>query len=67
LDGTVKRWMGDRGYGFIAPAEGGNDIFVHAVALVGITELHEGQRVTFDTETDQRRGGKLRASNVQSA
>ena len=66
MEGSVKKWILDRGFGFIAPAAGGQDVFVHAVALVGMTELREGQRVTFDEEPDKR-SGKLRAANVRSA
>jgi cold shock protein len=63
--GTVKFFNGQKGYGFIAPDNGGNDVFVHATALerAGISSLSEGQKVTFDTEQD-RRTGKLAAKNI---
>jgi CspA family cold shock protein len=50
--GTVKFYNGQKGYGFIAPDDGGNDVFVHATALerAGIRGLVEGQKVSFDTE-----------------
>jgi cold shock protein len=63
--GTVKFFNGQRGYGFISPDGGGNDVFVHATALerAGISSLGEGQKVTFDTEQD-RRTGKLAVKNI---
>jgi cold shock protein len=54
MEGTVKKWLPNRGFGFIAPAAGGHDVFVHVFALVGMSELREGQRVTFDEEPDPR-------------
>jgi cold shock protein len=64
--GTVKKWVADRGFGFITPAAGGHDVFVHVSGLVGMTELKEGQRVSFEEEPDHRRG-KLRAVDVRAA
>ena len=65
--GTVKFYNEQRGFGFIQPADGGKDVFVHATALerAGITRLVEGQKVSFDTELDSRNGktavGKIEA------
>jgi cold shock protein len=66
--GTVKFYNDAKGYGFIAPDEGGNDVFVHASALerAGLYSLAEGQKVSFDLEPD-RKTGKMRAANVQKA
>ena len=66
--GTVKFYNATRGFGFIAPADGGNDVFVHATALerAGITHLTEGQSVKFDTEVD-RRSGKTAVSTIEAA
>ena len=66
--GTVKFYNSTRGFGFIAPADGGNDVFVHATALerAGITHLVEGQNVKFDTEVD-RRSGKTAVSTIEAA
>ncbi len=45
-----------KGFGFIAPEDGGKDVFVHvtAVQAAGLHSLSEGQRVSFDVEADQR-------------
>lgn len=67
-NGTVKWFNADKGYGFISNDDGGDDVFVHFSAIVadGYKTLTEGQKVTFDTETDPR-NGKLRAANVNIA
>ncbi len=66
--GTVKFYNDQKGFGFIAPEEGGTDVFVHATALerAGMNGLREGQRVSFDTEVD-RRSGKTAVSTIQAA
>ena len=66
--GTVKFYNATKGYGFIAPDNGGPDVFVHATALerAGIRDLRDGQKVSFDTATD-RRSGKLAVQNIQAA
>lgn len=63
--GTVKWFNEGKGFGFIADDSGGDDVFVHfsAIRSEGYKTLSEGQKVTFDTETDPR-NGKPRASNV---
>jgi CspA family cold shock protein len=64
--GTVKWYSDQKGYGFIAPDNGGKDVFVHATALerAGISGLQEGQQVSFEIETD-RRTGKSSAGSLQ--
>jgi CspA family cold shock protein len=64
--GTVKFYNDQKGYGFIAPDNGEKDVFVHATALerAGIHGLSEGQKVSFDTEVDQR-SGKTAVANIQ--
>ena len=68
VQGTVKFFNSQKGYGFIAQDSGGPDVFVHISALerAGIRGLVEGQKVTFDIETD-RRSGKAAAANLQAA
>jgi CspA family cold shock protein len=58
----------DKGFGFIAPDEGGADVFVHVSELekTGLSSLTVGQKVTFDLERDSR-SGKMRATNVHEA
>ena len=65
---TVKFYNDQKGFGFIQPDNGGNDVFVHATALerAGIRGLREGQKVSFDTAED-RRSGKIAVNNIQTA
>ena len=65
--GTVKFYNEQKGFGFIAPDNGGKDVFVHATALerAGMNSLHEGQKVSFDTAED-RRTGKIAVNNIQA-
>jgi CspA family cold shock protein len=65
--GTVKFFNADKGYGFIAPEEGGNDAFVHisAVEAAGMRTLDKEQRVSYELEQDRR--GKMSAVNLASA
>jgi cold shock protein len=66
--GTVKWFNGEKGYGFIQPDDGGKDVFVHisAVQRAGMRSLNEGQKVSYEMETD-RRSGKQSAANLQVA
>ena len=66
--GTVKFYNVNKGFGFIAPDDGGKDVFVHATALerAGLQGLSDGQKVSFDTQED-RRTGKIAVGNIQAA
>ena len=66
--GTVKFFNSTKGFGFIAPENGGADVFVHisAVERAGMRSLVEGQKVSFDIVKDNR-AGKSAAENLQAA
>ena len=65
--GTVKFFNEQKGFGFIAPDDGGNDAFVHisAVERAGMGTLREKQRIAYDLEEDRR--GKMSACNIRAA
>ncbi|MGP0088871.1 MAG: cold-shock protein [Xanthobacteraceae bacterium] len=56
--GTVKWFNAQKGFGFIQPADGGKDVFVHisAVERAGMTTLNEGQQLSYELVTDRQRG-----------
>ncbi len=64
--GKVKWFNETKGYGFIAPDTGGNDVFVHisAVERAGLRSLKENQAVSFEVTTD-RKSGKLSADQLR--
>ncbi|WP_456686040.1 cold-shock protein [Bradyrhizobium sp. P5_C11_2] len=66
--GTVKWFNETKGFGFIQPDDGGKDVFVHisAVERSGMRNLIEGQKISYEMETD-RRSGKESAANLKSA
>jgi len=61
MEGTVKFFNKDKGFGFIVNDQTGQDIFVHVTALNG-TEINEGDNVSYE-ESEGRRG--MQATNVQ--
>lgn len=66
--GTVKFYNSQKGYGFIKPDDGGNDVFVHVTAVErsGIGVLNEGMRISFETEPDKRGKGPKAVDLQQS-
>jgi CspA family cold shock protein len=65
--GTVKWFNAQKGYGFIQPENGDKDVFVHisAVERSGLGSLHEGQKLSYELQRDQR-SGKMSATNLQA-
>ena len=63
-EGTVKWFNSTKGFGFIQPAEGGNDVFVHisAVQRAGLQGLADGQKVTYELQNER---GKTAAVDIQ--
>lgn len=63
--GTVKWFNAQKGFGFIQPSDGTQDVFVHisVVQRAGMTNLSEGQNITFDVERGQK--GKFSAVNLR--
>ncbi|MBY0380474.1 MAG: cold-shock protein [Xanthobacteraceae bacterium] len=64
-NGVVKWFNGQKGFGFIQPEDGSKDVFVHisAVERAGLSNLAEGQRVSFELKEDKMRG-KSSAENL---
>jgi len=64
--GTVKFFNATKGFGFIAPEDGANDVFVHISALerAGMSTLSEGQRISYEVVSER---GKLAADNISAA
>ena len=76
MNGTVKWVNSDKGFGFITPADGSEDVFVHFSAIVsdGFKTLEEGQAVEFDVvqgnrgeQADPKNSRRMRAANVRVA
>jgi cold shock protein len=64
--GVVKWFNGQKGFGFIQPTDGSNDVFVHisAVERAGMTGLGEGQKLSYEVKVDKMRG-KSSAENLE--
>lgn len=63
IDGSLAKWNNDRGFGFIAPAQGGSEIFVHISTFPRDGNPPKvGERLSFEIETDLN--GKKRATNL---
>jgi len=67
IQGTVKWFNGQKGFGFIQPDDGSKDVFVHisAVERAGMPGLNEGQKVSFDVVAN-RKTGKSSAENLRT-
>lgn len=65
-NGTVKWFNATKGFGFIQPDEGGDDVFVHisAVEAAGLRSLNDNQKVSYDIEPDRR--GRSSAANLKT-
>lgn len=63
-NGTVKWFNTTKGYGFIQPEEGGNDVFIHVSAVkdAGLNGLDDGQRISYELAENK---GKTSAVNIQ--
>ena len=68
MQGTVKWFNADKGFGFIQNDDGSDDVFVHFSSIIsdGYKTLAEGQRVAFEIEPDPRNSDKVRAIDVQA-
>ena len=66
-NGTVKWFNAEKGFGFISDEKGGDDVFIHfsAIKADGFRTLTEGQKVTYDVETDPKNPSRQRAANVE--
>ena len=66
--GTVKWFNSSKGFGFIQPDAGGDDVFVHisAVERAGMQSLNDGQKINYEIVKDQR-SGKSSADNLVAA
>ncbi|KRE11630.1 cold-shock protein [Bosea sp. Root483D1] len=65
--GTVKWFNSTKGFGFIQPDDGGQDVFVHisAVERAGLRDLQEGQAISYEIVADKR-SGKSSAENLKA-
>ncbi|CAM3254676.1 cold-shock protein [Asticcacaulis taihuensis] len=66
--GTVKWFNSTKGFGFIEPSNGGQDVFVHisAVERAGMNGLNEGQQITYELQRDAK-SGKMSAEQLEAA
>ncbi len=69
MNGTVKWFNEEKGFGFISNDDGSGDVFVHhsAIQSTGFRTLTEGQKVIYDVEPDPKDSRKMRAANVRTA
>mmetsp|Transcript_102239 Transcript_102239/g.181545 ORF Transcript_102239/g.181545 Transcript_102239/m.181545 type:complete len:99 (-) Transcript_102239:173-469(-) len=61
--GTIKKFFEDKGFGFVTPDEGGDDVFVHVKDNPDLEGCQQGDAVTYDAEWDDRKG-KYKGTNL---
>ncbi|MBP2548452.1 CspA family cold shock protein [Neorhizobium galegae] len=66
--GTVKWFNATKGFGFIQPDDGAQDVFVHisAVERAGLSGLNDGQKISYELVSDKR-SGRMSADNLRAA
>jgi CspA family cold shock protein len=66
--GTVKWFNSTKGFGFIQPDDGGQDVFVHisAVERAGMRDIVEGQKLSYEMQRDNK-SGKMSADQLRAA
>ncbi|PAY05444.1 cold-shock protein [Bradyrhizobium sp. UFLA03-84] len=62
--GTIKKWIDERGFGFVKPDDGGADVFLHISALPQGAQIEVGMRLSFEVAPDPR-SGRTRARDVR--
>ena len=62
--GTIKKFFEDKGFGFVTPDEGGDDVFVHVKDNPELEGCQQGDAVTYDAEWDDRKG-KYKGTNCK--
>jgi len=66
MQGEVKKWFDEKGFGFIVPDDGGKDVFVHQsnIQMDGFRSLKEGGRVEFEVQPSAKGDGRMEAVEV---
>jgi len=64
LKGKVKKWLDERGYGFISSEEHSSEIFVHSSNIEGKSALNEGEEVEFEIENSDKGPRAIKVKSV---